>query len=97
MNYLLFRAPAYGDLGGKPLYDCYAIFPAHAVSFSGGDEATSRIAFEFKHFACINLGLFFDEMLAWTSEQWGQYQQACIIAMKARRTQGWISNIKVTP
>ena len=93
MNYLLFRAPAYGDLGGKPQYDCYLIFPmdAEMPHFITAD----RTVFEFKDFDCINLGLFSDEILQLPEGSWQSFADACEMATHAKRTREWPSNINI--
>lgn len=34
MNYLLYRSPAYGDLGSKPRYECFIIFTPHILQLT---------------------------------------------------------------
>jgi len=93
MNYLLYRSPGYGDLGGDPTYDCFLIFTndfkAHFEAF---DE---RNVFNFSYFDCVNLGLSFDEVLALSDTEWEDFSKACQMATKARKSRNWVSNIEV--
>lgn len=95
MNYLLFRSPAYGDLGRKPDYDCYVIFPNNLKALSGIDSVANREFFYFKNFDCINVEMSYDALLSLSAKQWKLFQDACEMALSARRTREWVSNIKV--
>jgi len=95
MNYLLYRSPGYGDLGGKPTYDCFLIFTSNLrEQFGGFDE---RNVFNFSYFDCVNLGLSFDEVLALSNIEWEDFSRACWMAAEARKSRDWVSNIVVPP
>lgn len=96
MNYLLFRTPAYGDFGEKPKYDCYIIFPNNISKVKFVRDVKSRIAFNFKYFTCVNLGLSYSEVLKFTDIEWNLFRDACEIAHNARKTRNWISNVDIT-
>jgi hypothetical protein len=81
MNYLLYRSPGYGDLGGKPTYDCFLIF-------------TSRLRDRF--FDCVNLGLSFSEVSMLSRTDWEDFANACQMAARARKSRNWVSNIKIS-
>lgn len=97
MNYLLFRAPAYGDLRGEPYYDTFVIFPLQTDELQIDVDFDEREAFQFANFDCVNLGLFFEEVLAFSSTDWNHFAQACLLAASARRTREWVSNIRMEP
>lgn len=93
MNYLLYRSPGYGDLGGNPTYDCFLIFANDIKDlFKTFGE---RIVFHFRCFECVNLGLSFDEVLALRETEWACFSRACEMAAKARKSRNWVSNIEV--
>ncbi|GIV98814.1 HNH endonuclease [Roseiflexus sp.] len=93
MNYLLYRSPGYGDLGGNPTYDCFLIFTNDIKDhFNAFDE---RNVFNFSYFDCVNLGLSFDEVLALTDAEWASFSRACQMAAEARKSRNWVSNIQV--
>jgi hypothetical protein len=92
MNYLLYRSPGYGDLGGKPTYDCFLIFTSN---FKGHFRALGeKNVFTFSHFDCVNLGLSFEEVLALSDTEWEDFSKACQMAAEARRSRDWVSNIQ---
>ena len=95
MNYLVFRAPAYSDLGGKPTYDCFLMYPNRLDSITRIPEADKRVVFRFKHFDCVSLGLTYEELLGLTNRHWRLFAQACEMAMKAQKSRSWSSNIRV--
>ena len=97
MNYLLFRTPAYKDNGGEPVYDCHMIFEQNTPIINRLPEKEERITFQFQDFACINLGLWHDGILNFTTDDWKSFQDACIMAMTAKRTRTWLSNILLAP
>jgi hypothetical protein len=93
MNYLLFRSPGYGDLGGDPTYDCFLIFTnGFKDHFEAFDE---RNVFNFSYFDCVNLGLSFDEVLALSNTGWKDFSEACQMAAEARKSRNWVSNIQI--
>jgi len=93
MNYLLYRSPGYGDLGGKPEYECFLIFTGDLRGrFDAFDE---RNVFNFSYFDCVNLGLSFDEVLVLSDAEWGDFSRACWMASEARKSRNWVSNILV--
>lgn len=93
MNYLLYRSPGYGDLGGSPTYDCFLIFTKDLKDhFRVFDE---RTVFNFSYFDCVNLGLSFAEVLALSDTGWRDFSKACQIAAEARKSRGWVSNIQI--
>lgn len=95
MNYLLFRTPAYTDLGDKPKFDCYIIFPLNVNNPSFLEDINNRIVFNFKAFDCVNLGLYYDEVLKFSNNDWNLFKKSCKMAQGARRTRNWVSNIDI--
>ena len=93
MNYLLFRTPAYTDAGGPPHYDCHIIFEQSFAVANAPLSQLDRITFRFQDFPCVNTGLWFDEVLAFSTLHWQAFQDACLIALAAKRTRNWASNI----
>ena len=93
MNYLLFRTPAYTDAGGPPHYDCHIIFERSFAASSASLNHPDRITFQFQDFPCVNTGLWYDEVLAFPTSYWQAFQDACLIALTAKRTRSWESNI----
>lgn len=96
MNYLLFRTPAYQDGGGPPVYDCHMIFEQNSPLIHTLSQQQEHITFQFQDFACINLGLWYDELLDLSMNHWKEFQDACIMAMTTKRTRTWQSNIQLT-
>lgn len=96
MNYLLFRTPAYGDFGEKPKFDSYIIFPNNISNVKFVRDVESRIAFNFKYFNCINLGLSYNELLKFIRNEWNLFRESCEMAHNARKTRNWVSNIDIT-
>jgi len=93
MNYLLYRSPGYGDLGGNPTYDCFLIFTNDLKGhFKAFDK---RNVFNFSYFDCVNLGLSFAEVFALTDTEWRNFGKACQMAAEARKSRDWISNIRI--
>jgi hypothetical protein len=93
MNYLLYRSPGYGDLGGEPTYDCFLIFTNDITDhFKAFDE---RNVFSFSYFGCVNLGLSFSEVLALSDAEWEDFGKACQMAAEARKSRNWVSNIQI--
>jgi hypothetical protein len=93
MNYLLFRIPAYSDFGAPSDPDsCYLIFPEnHPCSVL--ENTAEWVIFTFADFPCINLYLKPEGVQSFTNEDWRKFKDACIMAMNARRTREWSSNI----
>ena len=85
MNYLLFRAPAYTDKGGKPAYDFFLIYP---TSMRGqlvrGINVGKRFDFQFAHFQCINIGMYLKDVSSLSEQHWNLYRQACLMAAKCQ-------------
>lgn len=96
MNYLLFRSPAYGDLGEEPEYDCYIIFPSNIDRLQSAKYTRHKSSWHFKHFDCISLELSYQDLLIFDESDWDLFKQACEMANNARRTRSWTSNIRVT-
>lgn len=94
MNYLLYRSPAYGDLGSKPRYDCYITFTPHILQLT--PKWRRRKVYEFAYFDAICLGLSLDEVIALSSTQWNDFKEGCIRASQARRSRDWISTIEIS-
>lgn len=92
MNYLLFRSPAYSDMGGKPHYECYLIAPVTS-KLARSAQVKERGVFRFKYFEAINFGLSYQEVLELSEEDWQAFRDACIMASNARRSREWVSNI----
>lgn len=95
MNYLIYRSPAYGDLGAPPRYDCYLIFPNRLQSLGPILGVEDRVVFQFAQLDCITVGVTYEELLALTSRQWTLFRQACAMARGAPRTREWPSNIRI--
>lgn len=95
MNYLLFRAPAYGDLGGSARYDAYFILPDHIRQFAGIRDMDKRIAFRFAHFPCVNIGMSLEEINTMSKTEWAVFREACRVTDRARVTRSWASNIDI--
>jgi hypothetical protein len=93
MNYLIFRSPGYPDMGGKPSYDCFIIFPDDILSLK--DYYKSNLVFEFKNFECVMLGLSFDDIINLSDKLWKLFKEGCIMAFKAIKSKSWVSNIKI--
>jgi HNH endonuclease len=94
MNCLLYRSPAYGDLGRKPRYECFIIFTPNILQLT--KKWRRRKVYEFAYFDAIMLGLSLDEVISLSRSQWNDFKKACIRASQARRSRDWISNIKVS-
>ncbi len=97
MNHLLFRAPAYTDRGGMPTYDSFLIFPTNirGKELIPGVTVDERFIFQFAYFGCINVDLYFDYMGLLGQQHWDLGQQACRMAMVARKSRKWDSNIQI--
>lgn len=93
MNYLLYRSPGYGDLGGNPTYDCFLIFTNYLEDYF--KFFNERNVFNFSYFDCVNLGLSFAEVLALADAEWTNFSKACQMAAGARKSRDWVSNIQI--
>ncbi|GAB4119016.1 MAG: hypothetical protein Fur005_10500 [Roseiflexaceae bacterium] len=93
MNYLIYRTPAYSDRGDPPAYDCHILFEDDPPLLDHLPRDRNRQTFQFRDFPCINLGLFFEEVLDFQQEDWDAFANACMVAMTAKRSRSWPSNI----
>lgn len=97
MNYLLFRAPAYTDSGGNPTFHFYLIYPSsmRGQELVPGVGVDARANFQFAHFGCINVGLYFSEFSSLNQQHWDLFEKACRMAAAARKSREWDSNFDV--
>lgn len=94
MNYLLFRAPAHSDMGGAPVYECFFTAPSN-TSLAQWAKAEGHDVFTFTYFDAINLGLSYKELLNLGEKDWHAFSEACLMALRARRSREWPSNISL--
>lgn len=94
MNYLLFRAPSYGDDREKPEYDAYLVFPDDVKNTFKHFE--QKIDFKFKDSNCVNVGLSFDEISSMKEDDWKYFQTACRILARSKKSRNHITNIDTT-
>lgn len=92
MNYLLFRAPAHSDMGGAPVYECFFTTPSHS-SLARWAKTEGHDVFTFAYFDAINVGLSYKQLLELSEVDWKDFSEACLMALRARKSREWTSNI----
>ena len=95
-NHLLYRLPAYSDSGTKQDADAFVVWPASKLLSGWSLSDQDRIvAFRFRLFDAICLALDAQDILGFTSDDWGSFQSACEEALSCRKTRDWPSNVSI--
>jgi len=95
MNYLLFRVPAFRDIGrvGEASAKCFLIWPEEETPEGWSRLNANRVAHTFAEFRAVNLVLGFAEVVRLKEADWRAFAEACLRAGSARRTRAWPSNV----
>lgn len=92
-NYLLFRTPSYSDGGVRQHWDIFLILPAGTRKLSCRTIRDRDVVFHFDRFDCVNVGLSFEDVLAFNASDWRDFRTACTKAATALQSRRWSSTV----